>query len=342
MPDITFAPVTDPASLGQRWRALEAQASCGFFRGWSYLGTLLPHFSAPHLLAIRQDGRDLALGLFNRTRRGLFLHETGEPLWDRLYVEHNGLLLHPDGTPHLAAALAAASAYGAVALSGIDTPHHAAATQAGTLQTRKTHVAPALDLAALATAGAPHLDTLSANARAQIRRAMRLYGPDLVLQDAATLEDAQAFFRRLVTLHQASWTARGEPGAFASPAIIDFHGALIATGFPRGEVALLRIHAAGQDIGILYQFQHGGDMLAYQSGFAPVGDARLKPGLVCHSLAIAHAQRTGMSTYDFLAGAQRYKTTLAPGGGQTLHWVTLHRPGSVKARLHAMRRWVGK
>jgi CelD/BcsL family acetyltransferase involved in cellulose biosynthesis len=348
MPDISFDPVTDPAALGCRWRALEVQADGGFFRSWTYLGALLPHFSAPHLLAVRQDRQDLALGLFNWTRRGLstkrglFLHETGDPLWDRLYVEHNGLLLHPDGRPHLAEALTAASTHGPVALSGIDALHAEAAAQAGTLQTRKIHFAPALDLAALAAAGKPYLDTLSANARSQIRRAMRLYGPDLTLQPAATLGDAQTDFSRMIALHQASWTARGEPGAFASPAIIALHTTLIATGFPRGEIALLRIQAGGQEIGILYQFQHGGKMLAYQSGFAPTEDARLKPGLVGHSLAIAHAQHTGMTTYDFLAGAQRYKTTLAPQGGETLHWITLHRRGSVKARLHAVRRWLGK
>jgi CelD/BcsL family acetyltransferase involved in cellulose biosynthesis len=343
MADIDFHPVTDRDALAQRWRALEAQADGGFFRSWTWLGTLLPHFAAPHLLAVQQDGQDVALGLFSRRGRHVYLHETGDPAWDRLYVEHNGLLLHPNAARHLPQALKAAASHGAVALSGIDALHHrAAAAAGGTLQTRKTHFAPALDLAGLAAAGHTHLDTLSANARAQIRRAMRLYGSDLALRPATTLTEAHDLLDRLITLHQANWTARGEPGAFASPALRGFHHTLIDTAFPRGEIALLRIHTGGQDIGLLYQFQHGAKMLAYQSGFVPAEDPRKKPGLVSHCLAIAHARNTGFTSYDFLAGDQRYKTTLAPQGGEALHWVTLHHPTSLRARLLAVRRWVGR
>ena len=337
MPEISFDPVTDAGALEGRWRALEALADGGFFRGWTYLGNLLPHFAAPHLLSVRQDGRDMALGLFDRRGRRLSLHETGDPAWDRLYVEHNGLLLHPQAGACVTAALGHAVAQGSVTLSGIDAAHLQAAGDAGVVQLRKTDFAPALDVAALAATGRTHLDSLSANARAQIRRAMRLYGLGLALQPAASVAEAHEFFDRLVALHQASWTARGVPGAFANPAIRAFHVRMIATGFPRGEIALLRIAAGTREIGILYQFQHGATMLSYQSGFTPEADARQKPGLVCHTLAIAHAQANGFTCYDFLAGAHRYKTTLAPKGGETLYWATLYGSRTVRGRLHRMR-----
>jgi CelD/BcsL family acetyltransferase involved in cellulose biosynthesis len=337
MPDISFDAVTDAKALADRWRALEAQAEGGFFRGWTYLGTLLPHFAAPHVLAVRQDGRDLALGLFDRRRR-LSLHETGDPAWDRIYVEHNGLLLHPEAGACVAPALGYAVALGSITLSGIGAAHLQAAGEAGVVHVTKTDFAPALDLAALAASGVSHLDGLSANARAQIRRAIRLYGPDLTLRPAASIAEAHDYFDRMVSLHQASWTARGAPGAFANPAIRAFHNQLIAIGFPRGELALLRVSAGPHEIGYLYQLQHGGRMLCYQSGFAPEADARRKPGLVSHALAIAHAQSNGFACYDFLAGAQRYKTTLAPHGGETLYWVTLHATTSAMGRLHRLRR----
>ncbi len=342
MPEISFDPVTDAAALEGRWRALEALAEGGFFRGWTYLGSLLPHFAAPHLLAVREDGRDLALGLFNRRGQRLSLHETGDPAWDQIYVEHNGLLLHPGAGDCVTPALAHAVARGTVTLSGIDAAHLTAADEAGVLHVTKHDFAPALDLAALKASGLTHLETLSANARAQIRRAIRLYGPDLTLQPAASVSEAHEFFDRLVALHQASWTARGVPGAFADPAIRTFHARLIATGFPRGELALLRVSAGPHEIGYLYQLQHGGRMLCYQSGFAPEADARRKPGLVSHALAIAHAQSNGFAWYDFLAGAQRYKRTLAPTGGETLYWVTLHATASVMGRLHRLRRALGR
>ena len=349
MAEISFFPVNDTAALERRWRALEAECEGGFFRGWSYLGTLLPHFAAPHLLAVRENGHDIALGLFNVTRRWsgprATLHETGRQPWDSLYVEHNGLLLRPGAGACLPGAIAAVVRHGTVTLSGIDTTHLHAAEHAGQVTHRSTSHAPAIDLAALTAAGRSHLDTLSANARAQIRRALRLYGPDLAITAARDIPEAQMFFDRLAALHQATWTARGKPGAFAHAPIRAWHAQLIRTAFPRGEVALLRVAAGARDIGFLYQFQHGGRVMNYQSGLAPETDAHLKPGLVCHTLAIEHARGSGAHTYDFLAGAQRYKTTLVPRGqshGQDLHWVGLDRRDSLRGRWERSRSFLKK
>jgi CelD/BcsL family acetyltransferase involved in cellulose biosynthesis len=340
MPEISFAPVTDAAALAGRWRGLEPACDGGFFRSWTWLGALLPHFGAPHLLAVRDRGQDVALGLFNRVGGRLLLHEAGAQPWDGLYVEHNGLLLRRGAEAVLPAALRLAVAQGRLVLSGIDDAHARAAALAGEVQMRGLHFAPALDLAALARSGRPHLDVVSGNARSQIRRAMRLYGARLAIEHARTAQEARDFFARLVALHQAAWRARGKPGAFADGAVRAFHDTLIAAGVPRGEVLVARIAAGAREIGYLYNFQHGGRVFAYQSGFVAEADARLKPGLVCHALAIADAMAAGARVYDFLAGAQRYKTTLAPQGGEALHWITLHRAGSMSARVQRVLRAV--
>jgi CelD/BcsL family acetyltransferase involved in cellulose biosynthesis len=333
MPDISLTPVTDPQALAQRWRALEAVSDGGFFRGWSWLGALLPYFAAPHLLAVSQDGQDMALGLFDRRRGRLILHETGDPAWDQLYVEHNGLLLRPGAAPVLPAALEAALAYGPLVLSGVDPIHLDAAAAIGHVERRFTHQAPVIDLAALPP---DYLDSLSANTRAQIRRALRLCG-DAAIEAAATLAQAEDFFGQMVALHQAAWQARNQPGAFASAAIRDFHAGLIARAFPRGEVALLRVTASGRVLGVLYQFQHGGRVLNYQSGFAPDPDPRMKTGLVCHTLAIGHARSEEARLYDLLGGAQRYKTSLAPAMRETLHWIIVRRHGSLGAAVERLK-----
>ena len=334
--NISFQEINDLPALAARWRALEAASQCGFFRGWTYLGTLLPHFSTPHLLAVTQDGQDIALGLFSmrKTWRGtrLSLHEAGAQPWDGITVEHNGLLLRQGAEPCIPMALAVAARHGAVILSGIDAEHLRAARHTGRVTGQIDRHAPAIDLAALTATGKTHLDTLSANARAQIRRAMRLYGAGLALVQAADVAEAHDFFDRLATLHQAHWTARGAPGAFAEPAIRAFHARLIATAMPRGEVALLRIAAGAREIGYLYQWQHGNRVMNYQAGLVAESDPHLKPGLVCHALAIEHARLAGATIYDFLAGASRYKTTLVPRGdmlGQDLHWGVLHEAKSL-------------
>jgi CelD/BcsL family acetyltransferase involved in cellulose biosynthesis len=340
MTDISFEPVSDKDALAARWRRLEAVSGGGFFRGWTYLGTLLPQFTAPYLLAVTQAGQDVALGLFNQVGSRFFLHETGLQPWDKLYVEHNGLLLRPGTAAVLPAALAAIAARGQVVLSGIDDAHLAAAAAAGDIDLRSRHFAPAVAISALPDPAAPYLASLSANARSQIRRAMRLFGDTLRLEQAGTLSQAHEFFDRMVVLHQAHWQRRGQPGAFSDPAIRMFHHALIQVGFPRGEVRLLRVATQAREVGYLYEFRHGGRALSYQSGLASALDARLKPGLVCHVLAIEKARHEGAVVYDLLAGAQRYKLTLAPTGGEALHWITLYRRGSLAACTARLRRWM--
>jgi len=64
--------------------------------------------------------------------------------------------------------------------------------------------------------------------------------------------------------------------------------------------------------GYLYNFVHDGWVAAYQSGFDFGPDAdRLRPGLVCHLMAIQHYAGAGMRRYDFLGGEARYKRSLA-------------------------------
>ena len=127
----------------------------------------------------------------------------------------------------------------------------------------------------------------------------------------------------LEALHQASWTARGRPGAFANPFFGRFHRALIARGLGRGEIDLFRVAAGSQIVGLLYNFRYRGHSLAYQSGFDYAGASRhQKPGLTCHHEAIRFVARLGVVRYNFLAGDARYKRSLADRG-ETLHWIAV-------------------
>jgi len=50
----------------------------------------------------------------------------------------------------------------------------------------------------------------------------------------------------------------------------------------------------------------------------------LRPGLVCHLLAIEHYRRAGMRRYDFLGGDARYKRSFA-NGEIALLWLDIRR-----------------
>jgi len=325
--DITLTAVADPGDVARRWQALEAGAAPGPFRAWDFVGCqAAARFTAPSLLAVREDGRDVALALLNRAGKRLYLQEAGDPAWDALFIEHNGLLIRHGAEHVLAPALRTLAAAAPVVLAGVDDAHFAAASQAGVINRHQPRFAPAVDLAALRGA---YLETLSANARAQIRRAMRLAGPGLAIHRAPDRATARAYFDELVTLHQAAWEARGKPGAFADARLLGFHTALIGAG---AVAELLRVTANGRTLGVLYMLRQGGHACCYQTGFAPAADTREKPGMVCHALAIELYRCGGASKYDLLAGQARYKTTLAPAGGQMLHWFTLYPAGALGAR----------
>ncbi|MGZ9042781.1 MAG: GNAT family N-acetyltransferase, partial [Allosphingosinicella sp.] len=128
----------------------------------------------------------------------------------------------------------------------------------------------------------------------------------------------------LQRLHQAYWTARGKPGAFANPVFTVFHTRLIREALSRKEVEIARISSEKGVIGYLYQFRKNGRVYSYQSGFHYEDDNRLKPGLVSHRLAIEHSLSAGDAVYDFLAGDDRYKRSLGTDAGQ-LFWLTLQK-----------------
>ena len=310
MIEVTLSEVRDFAVLGTKWRALEDRVDASFFQSWTWTGCLAAErFPDPVLVEARSGGETVGLALFNRRRglgRGiLYLGETGAAPWDRLAVEHNG---------PLAASAAVASAM-----------LNAAAARYDLMVSGTTGTYPGLVLKAQPAPFADltipdYLGRRGANTRQQIRRSDRAFGV-LSLARAETEETAHAWLDEMAVLHQATWTARGKSGAFADPFFGRFHHELIRRGLPRGEIDLWRVSAADRVVGILYNFRYRGRALAYQSGLAyDPADARRKPGLTCHRLAIEACARDGLICYDFLAGDARYKRSLADGE-QTMRWI---------------------
>jgi CelD/BcsL family acetyltransferase involved in cellulose biosynthesis len=179
----------------------------------------------------------------------------------------------------------------------------------------------------LAEVAAGGLDAcISSNTRQQVRRARKSYekerGP-IAFEVAGSTEQAIDWLGSLARLHAERWVARGHPGSFASRATV-FHEMLIRRLWPRGCIDLIRVRAGDAEVGYLYNFRARGKVYAFQSGLAFVEDARLKPGLLAHALAIEHYARAGLEEYDFLAGEARYKRSFGKSQ-RTLHWNIVYR-----------------
>lgn len=354
MPDLPFAirlsyPSLDAAGLamlGQRWGALERLADASPFQGWAWIGSAAARFGDPVLIAAEDAAGPLGLALWNRRRswlRGdsLFLQQSGIPAEDAAFTEHNDPLLARRAPPGVLAAMlwAAASLPGGprLVLPGVSAATAAAAGALGLVAVPgPDRAAPFADLLA------PQ-DKLSRNTRQQLHRSNRAYaacGP-LRIERAASVAEAHGFLDALIVLHEATWRSRGKPGAFASPAVMRFHRALVAAGAP-DRVELLRVRAGPSVVGYLYNLVAGGWACAYQSGFDyPGAPPHGKPGLTSHALAMAAHRDRGGATYDFLAGPDRYKRSLATGE-RMLHWLAVAPARHPVALMHRVRRLVGK
>jgi CelD/BcsL family acetyltransferase involved in cellulose biosynthesis len=318
----------DFAALGAAWQALEARApAASFFQSWDWVGCCAEErFPDPVLLRAEAGGVCVGLALFNRRRTRLLLTETGEPDRDSPFVEWNAPLIAADAPAGTEAAIwrAAwrAAGWRRLVLGGVAPEVVAAA--GGMVLREQRRPAPYVDLDAVRAAGGHWRAGLSANTRYQIGRAERLYRArgELAFEQAKPAEVA-SWFAGLVALHELSWQRRGQPGAYASAFQRRFQEQLVARS-AGGALQLLRASVGGEPFGFLCNFRRAGKVFAYQSGFIEATDAREKPGLVAHAWAIERALAEGALAYDFLAGGQRYKASLANGEVE-LAWSELWR-----------------
>jgi CelD/BcsL family acetyltransferase involved in cellulose biosynthesis len=337
---VDLAPAHQCPGLGEAWRSLEQRADGSFFLSWRWIGSwlaALPPGIEPLCLRARAGGEIVGLALLTprRSRRAglvaarqLHLNATGDPDLDRPTIEYNGFLLDRRVAAEAEQALlqflaAQATLWNELVLDGV-TPALADRLGAldGAILLRQRSICRFVDLAALGDGDG--LAALGPNTRHQLRRMYRLCaGPRLEVASDAT--EAQGFLADLAALHQARWTARGHPGAFGSDFLMRFHRRLVGEGVPAGDVQLVRARAGdGRIVGHLYNFVHRDRVYAYQSGFPSQQDNRLKPGLLCHHLAMLMNRDRGLRVYDFLAGDSRYKRSLANRHGE-LVWIAVQR-----------------
>ena len=351
----------DPDDLALLWRDLEARADVAFFLSWDWMGAWVAELDAPPLVLVGEaSGALVLLGLLvPRLRReaagairvrGLHLHATGRPEIDVIAHEYNGFLVDRTWAGRAEAEAVAWLLGRQIGEHRADELHvkdivaarGAALVPPGAL-VRELSRKPSwrVDLDAVRASGKPYLDTLSANTRQQIRRAMRLYeerGP-LSATPAPDAGTALAWLDALAVLHQSQWQARGAPGGFAFPFFTRFQQRLVAACVPRGTAELVRVSAGGQAIGYVYNLMLRGRVLAFVTGFQAEEDARLKPGLVSHALCIQRHADAGARLYDFMAGDYRYKANLGQPGPELTYLLLQHPTPMTRAERVARGVW---
>ncbi|HEX9954929.1 MAG TPA: GNAT family N-acetyltransferase [Allosphingosinicella sp.] len=351
----------DRAALEAQWRALEARADITFYLSWDWIGAWVDEAGMPdHVLVGRAGGEIVALGLLRRNvekrhgfvrSRTLHLHATGCKEQDVIFIEYNGLLtdrrfgaLEAEAVAFLRARQGEIGRFDEIGFGGF------AEDRFETLAGERTHVhalksTAFVDLKALRESGDDYLETLSANTRQQIRRAVRIYEGRgaLTLEPARSVEEALAFFEEMGRLHEAAWRQKGDDGgAWRFPFLVDFHRRVIERSFASGGIEIVRISCGAEAIGYIHCLVRGGWIGSYLSGFAYEADNKVKPGLVSFCLYIQHRLKTGGEVFDFLAGDHRYKTSLGKPGPR-MYWfrVQERRPQLLAERaLRRFKQWL--
>jgi hypothetical protein len=189
--------------------------------------------------------------------------------------------------------------------------------------------------------GGDYLASRSVNTRQQLRSAikrLRVEQGGFSLTRAATRAQGHEWLDALSVLHRQRWNAHGETGGFANPAFARYHHALVEQMLDSGGVEVLRAAAGDQTVAYLYNFVVDGRVYFDMSGVDHGRYARYRPGLLAHWQAIEWYQQRGMRIYDFQAGTNRYKQSLATHSANRIDLI-LRRPW-FKFKVEAAARWL--
>ncbi len=151
-----------------------------------------------------------------------------------------------------------------------------------------------------------YLRSLDKKQRHEIRRKLRkadneadtrflIIGPE---------HDLEAEMQTFITLHQKSTPHKD---AFMDTQMQGFFHEVAQVLQAAGWLQLAFVEMDGVRAAALLNFDYGGDILVYNSGYDPARFRHLSPGIVVTARCIEHAIRLGRRRFDFLRGDEVYK-----------------------------------
>jgi len=135
----------------------------------------------------------------------------------------------------------------------------------------------------------------------------------------------------LMRLHQQRWRSKGTPGTFSSPERRDFYDRLSRRLLSRGWLELWVLELDGEIAAVQFAFRYGQRVFQLQEGYDHKRSSD-RPGFVLRAAALQQLIQEKVRTYDFLGGADPYKSRWGACSG---HYINVHfaRPRSYGSAL---------
>lgn len=151
-----------------------------------------------------------------------------------------------------------------------------------------------------------YLMALDKKQRHEVRRKLRRAegGADTRFTIVGPDHDLQAEMVAFVDLHQKSTPEKDQ---FMDPQMQGFFFEVAQVLQSQGWLQLAFVEMDGHKAATLLNFDYGGDILVYNSGYDPAQFRHLSPGILVTARCIEHAITLGRGKFDFLRGDEVYK-----------------------------------
>jgi len=324
--NITEINLSELEKLKSQWAELELIANNSIFTSWHWISTWLAftHYSAK-LITVTLKHETIGLAFITENKQSkfgfnanqLWINRTGNTAQDQIWNEYNDILCC-EGLEY--AIRAAVLEHFDRKLSQVDeliigvsdiniaqTPLPNNMMQYTSWKTTSYST----DLKTEFSNWHQYLQSISKNTRSQIKRSAKLYGgiDNFTVTRASSTAEALQYLHAVGQYHKLRWS--DQKSGFKNPLFIRFHESLITHKFESGCVDILKVQINNKVICYLYNLIYKDTVYFYLSGIEYSNDNRLKPGLLSHSLAIAHYAKRGYKKYDFMGGEGRYKKSLS-------------------------------
>jgi CelD/BcsL family acetyltransferase involved in cellulose biosynthesis len=155
-----------------------------------------------------------------------------------------------------------------------------------------------------------YLSLLSKKDRHELRRKMRRVAESGVeeIVEVRSSAELDSLLPSFLALHEAS--APDKADFMQDPRMRTFFRRVAQMACEHGWLDLSFLALDGQLAASLFCFRYGDSMLVYNSGFDPDAWPGLSPGVALFGHRIRQAIESGVRTYDFMQGNERYKYDL--------------------------------